>query len=428
MSWQPDIDELHRRAAIAREMGGPDSVAFHHGRGKLTVRERIDRFVDAGSFAEIPLRARRRDVGRRRHAHVVPPRQHRGRGGPQVDGRTVYVRGGNDFTIRGGSSDAGRRRRERMIEGAAAVSPACRSCWWLDGAGGSVREVAGKANVTGNGDPYGGVHAAALAGAPLVPLREHGVAGRVSVAPTFEPPPAGGSEPRFRRPARARQPAGAGALRGPRPRRSARCRLPRLPSPWSTRSLQRDDEADERALRRRACRSCLAGARHRHPEAGARQLPHPRGADRASCRTSPRTRMTPSRQVRRFLSYLPRERVGGAPRVPCRPTTRTRRDEAAGARRDPAGPPPHLRRAPASSSSVVDCDSTFEIAAALRPLARDDVRARGRLPGRGDRQLQPPRRRRAPRCGREPRVRSASSTSPTPSTCRSSTCATCRAS
>ena len=34
-------------------MGGPDSVAFHHGRGKLTVRERIDRLQDPGSFQEV---------------------------------------------------------------------------------------------------------------------------------------------------------------------------------------------------------------------------------------------------------------------------------------------------------------------------------------------------------------------------------------
>ena len=46
MSWQPDLDEIERRAALARQMGGEDSVAFHHGRGKLTVRERIGRRDD----------------------------------------------------------------------------------------------------------------------------------------------------------------------------------------------------------------------------------------------------------------------------------------------------------------------------------------------------------------------------------------------
>jgi acetyl-CoA carboxylase carboxyltransferase component len=39
--WQPEIDELHRREAIAEEMGGVEKVKRHHDNGKLTVRERI---------------------------------------------------------------------------------------------------------------------------------------------------------------------------------------------------------------------------------------------------------------------------------------------------------------------------------------------------------------------------------------------------
>ena len=53
MSWQDDVDELNRQQAMAREMGGADGVAFQHGRGKLTVRERIELLADANSFQEI---------------------------------------------------------------------------------------------------------------------------------------------------------------------------------------------------------------------------------------------------------------------------------------------------------------------------------------------------------------------------------------
>ena len=42
-----------RREALAREMGGPDKVKRQHDGGKLTVRERIDRLLDPGSFHEI---------------------------------------------------------------------------------------------------------------------------------------------------------------------------------------------------------------------------------------------------------------------------------------------------------------------------------------------------------------------------------------
>ena len=53
MSWQDDVDELNRQKLMAEAMGGPEGVAFQHGRNKLTVRERIDILSDAGSFQEI---------------------------------------------------------------------------------------------------------------------------------------------------------------------------------------------------------------------------------------------------------------------------------------------------------------------------------------------------------------------------------------
>ncbi|MGH7893445.1 MAG: methylmalonyl-CoA carboxyltransferase, partial [Candidatus Binatia bacterium] len=52
MSWQPEIDELERRLALAREMGGPANVERQHAGGKLTIRERLERLVDPGSVHE----------------------------------------------------------------------------------------------------------------------------------------------------------------------------------------------------------------------------------------------------------------------------------------------------------------------------------------------------------------------------------------
>ena len=52
MVWQPEIDEIAKRRALAAEMGGPERVADQHARGRLTVRERIDRLTDEGSFRE----------------------------------------------------------------------------------------------------------------------------------------------------------------------------------------------------------------------------------------------------------------------------------------------------------------------------------------------------------------------------------------
>src|ERR1700683_5555370 len=53
VSWQPEIDEIRRREAIAREMGGTANVERQHKAGRLTVRERIARLLDSDSFHEI---------------------------------------------------------------------------------------------------------------------------------------------------------------------------------------------------------------------------------------------------------------------------------------------------------------------------------------------------------------------------------------
>jgi hypothetical protein len=42
MTWKPELDELARREAFARQMGGADKVKRQRDQGRLTVRERID--------------------------------------------------------------------------------------------------------------------------------------------------------------------------------------------------------------------------------------------------------------------------------------------------------------------------------------------------------------------------------------------------
>src|SRR5688572_13311541 len=52
MTWEPELEELRRREELARSMGGEERVARQHASGRLTVRERIERLVDTGSFHE----------------------------------------------------------------------------------------------------------------------------------------------------------------------------------------------------------------------------------------------------------------------------------------------------------------------------------------------------------------------------------------
>ena len=53
VGWQRELDELAERKRIAQEMGGKDRVERQHAGGRLTVRERIDKVLDAGSFHEL---------------------------------------------------------------------------------------------------------------------------------------------------------------------------------------------------------------------------------------------------------------------------------------------------------------------------------------------------------------------------------------
>ncbi|HEV7527046.1 MAG TPA: carboxyl transferase domain-containing protein [Acidimicrobiia bacterium] len=104
MSWEPELEELARRNELAQRMGGAEKVERHHSQGKLTVRERIDALLDAGTFHEVGAltgRATYDDDGNL--VDVTPANFVMGRG--RIDGRPVVV-GGDDFTVRGGAADA----------------------------------------------------------------------------------------------------------------------------------------------------------------------------------------------------------------------------------------------------------------------------------------------------------------------------------
>ncbi|MBB4256775.1 MULTISPECIES: acyl-CoA carboxylase subunit beta [unclassified Bradyrhizobium] len=114
MNWKPELDELARREAFAREMGGVDKVKRQHDQGRLTVRERIDKLIDRGSFHEIGAVSgigeydSSGDLKKLTPANCVFGRA-------RVDGRTMVVVG-DDFTVRGGSADASISAKPLMAE------------------------------------------------------------------------------------------------------------------------------------------------------------------------------------------------------------------------------------------------------------------------------------------------------------------------
>jgi acetyl-CoA carboxylase carboxyltransferase component len=100
----PEIEEIRRRREAALAMGGPQKVARQRAAGRLTVRERIDRLADPGSFAEIGALTGFADYdGEGCLASVLPANFVTGTA--RIDGRPVVI-GADDFTVRGGSGDA----------------------------------------------------------------------------------------------------------------------------------------------------------------------------------------------------------------------------------------------------------------------------------------------------------------------------------
>jgi acetyl-CoA carboxylase carboxyltransferase component len=114
MTWEKELDELRQRQSLAREMGGAERVRRQREAGKLTVRERIDRFLDAGSFLEVGSIAGSADYDEQGNIRAFTPGYLViGRG--TVGGRPVVV-AGDDFTVRGGSSEGGAKEKLARVE------------------------------------------------------------------------------------------------------------------------------------------------------------------------------------------------------------------------------------------------------------------------------------------------------------------------
>lgn len=136
MTWQQEMDQLERMRELGKRMGGAEGVARQHAQGRLTVRERLDLLLDPESFQELATTSgvsRFDDDGNL--LTFRPGSSVSGFG--KVDGRTVYVTGG-DFTIRGGAADGAVRNRPPGMESLPFEQriPYIRL---LDAAGGSVR-------------------------------------------------------------------------------------------------------------------------------------------------------------------------------------------------------------------------------------------------------------------------------------------------
>ena len=104
MSWEPELEELRAARSSRGRWAARSGWQRQHASGRLTVRERIERLFDAGTFHEtgaLAGRATYDDQGEL--TDFLPTNTVVGQG--RIDGRRAAVQG-DDFTVRGGAADA----------------------------------------------------------------------------------------------------------------------------------------------------------------------------------------------------------------------------------------------------------------------------------------------------------------------------------
>lgn len=104
MSWKDEIEQLRKRQALAKGMGGPEKLKRQADAGRLNVRQRIELLVDESSFTEVGSITGTAHVdGKGELSGFMPANCIFGRA--SIDGRRVAVVA-DDFTVRGGAADA----------------------------------------------------------------------------------------------------------------------------------------------------------------------------------------------------------------------------------------------------------------------------------------------------------------------------------
>lgn len=103
------LTELSFRRSEALKMGGADAIERQHRAGRMTVRERIASLVDSDSFREIGTLAGSGQYDDANRLLSVTPAPYIA-GLAKIDGRPVAL-GGEDFTVRGGTTFGSARRK-----------------------------------------------------------------------------------------------------------------------------------------------------------------------------------------------------------------------------------------------------------------------------------------------------------------------------
>ena len=101
-----------RRDTIVNEMGSSERIDRQHARGRLTVRERLDRLFDEGSFREIGTFA----VSEVPNVRDRTPGDGKIGGWGEINGRAATACGDDVTVLHGSSSVVGGKRMKRIYE------------------------------------------------------------------------------------------------------------------------------------------------------------------------------------------------------------------------------------------------------------------------------------------------------------------------
>ena len=133
-NWGPLVEDLAKRKETALAMGGPERVERQRSLGKLPVRERLDLFLDPGTFVEYGMLADHMDPGLAAKGSFAADGCITGIG--NVDGRPVAVVA-YDFTIMAGSmGEVNEQKVTRLRE--LVLRQRIPVVWLLDSAGARV--------------------------------------------------------------------------------------------------------------------------------------------------------------------------------------------------------------------------------------------------------------------------------------------------
>ena len=137
MTMEDRVEELREKKREAELGGGEDRIEAQHDRGKMTARERIDYFLDEGTFNEVDTLREHRSTNFNMDEREMPG-DGVVTGYGEVDGRKVFVFA-HDFTVMGGSlGEAFAQKVSKIMD--KAIETGCPIIGLNDSAGARIQE------------------------------------------------------------------------------------------------------------------------------------------------------------------------------------------------------------------------------------------------------------------------------------------------